>query len=145
MDRVVSLSREFLRPRQVPSFTSFNQHKKFLVKHVGVLGEDEAYAEYIRERTPWFDAVIRLVRDQFVVHASPQHMRFFGVPHPSGHEYGMIVLLPREPGSAKPLESVNTLMLTIPRLARDIEEFLKWFNAYAVAAVRRNRAVDPSR
>ena len=83
-----------------------------------------------------FDSALKYPRDQFVVHASPKHMRFWGVEGWS-HEYGMTIILPREPHAQRPYAANDVLTLTLPRLARDVEEFLRWFNSYALSALAR--------
>jgi hypothetical protein len=65
-------------------------------------------------------------------------MRFFGIPGTS-HEYGMFILLPKDPNAAKAFAQVQAVSLTIPRLARDVEGFLTWFNGYGVTALSRRR------
>jgi hypothetical protein len=135
LDRVAALSRHFLQGQKLPSFTSFNDHKKFFIKLQQPYGKHEEYAEYIREHTTWFDMPLKEVRDKFVVHSSPKHMRFLGYPD-GGYELHLNILLPDNPDADRFLE--NTKMITVNplRLSYDINHFLKWFCRYGLASLR---------
>jgi hypothetical protein len=135
LDRTIALSRHFLKGGKLPSFTSFNEHKKFFQKLNQPYGKHEEYAEHMRANTAWFDLPVKLIRDKFLVHAGPQHMRIFGYPA-IGYEYDLIVLLPSGPDPDKPLAQVKSITLSIPRLARDIEEFLTWFCRYGIKTIK---------
>ena len=81
MDRVAGVSRSFLKTKQVPSFTSFSDHKKFFVERaLRPFEAHEEYARHISEQTDWFD-YLKEVRDHFVVHQSPspyvKHRRYW--------------------------------------------------------------------
>jgi len=134
MDRTIALSRHFLDEPDRPSFTSFNQHKKFFAKLQTPYGAYELYAEYIRERTEWFDEPLKLVRDKFIVHAAPQHMKIFGYPT-DGHELGLAILVPAGDDPAGSRDDMLVMRVSIPRLARQVEAFLTWFADYGLTAL----------
>jgi hypothetical protein len=135
LDRVVGLSRYFLTGKNLPSFTSFNDHKKFFRNHKGTYGAHEEYAEYIRSQTGWFEMPLQFVRDKFVVHAATKHMRSLG--YRSDHELDLAIFLPDDPRSEKPLASVKVISVNALRLSYDIEILLKWFCGYGSSALAR--------
>lgn len=134
LDRTIGLSRHFLKGGNLPSFTSFNEHRKFFRRLKQPYREHEDYAEYLRAKTGWFDLPVKQIRDKFLVHAGPRHLRIFGIPS-KGYEYGLTVLLPTGPDPDNPLAQMKSITLSIPRLARDIEEFLTWFCRYGIKAI----------
>jgi hypothetical protein len=136
LDRVAALSRSFLQEGDRPSFTSFNDHKRFFAKRATPYGSNEEYASYIRDSTSWFDMPLKYVRDHFIVHSSPKHMRIFGYPM-GDNELSLILSVPLNSTGDKPLPRVKHISVSIPRLAEEIHEFLSWFNRYAVQAVNR--------
>lgn len=133
LDRVASLSRTFLDINPKPSFTSFSDHKKFFERHTNTLPNHEEYACYIRSETDWFDMPLKTVRDKFLVHASPKHMRFMGLPN--AHEVELSILLPVGNNPEKPLERMKVIRVNAVRLSYDIEHFLEWFCAYGLKAL----------
>ena len=135
LDRVAGLSRLFLLRGNRPSFTSFADHKKFFKKQTSPYGEHEAYATYIRQNTDWFETPLKEVRDKFIVHASPRHMRNSGYPQ-GDSELSLVIILPDDPKGAKPLSNVRAIFVSIPKLAQDMHGFLTWFNEYAVARTK---------
>lgn len=132
LDRTVSLARYFLKGDNLPSFTSFADHKKFFERQGAPCGELHEYAVYVRERTKWFDMPLKVVRDKFLVHAGPKHSWVFGFPG-RGYELGLGILLPTEP--ERPLARVKLIHVSIPQLTREMEQFLTWFCGYAVRAI----------
>ena len=136
LDRVAALSRSFLTGQRLPSFTSFSDHKKFFTKLRVPYETHEAYAEYIRNRTDWFDMPLKEVRDKFVAHSSPKHWRFLGYPN-GGYELDLNVVLPASESGDK--TSANTRMIRVNalRLSYDVEAFLKWFCDYGLAALKK--------
>lgn len=133
LDRTVALSRYFIDEPELPSFTSFNQHRKFFVRRsTEPYGSHEAYARYFRDETAWFDEPLKLARDKFVVHAAPAHGKAFGFPG-LGHELGLAVFIAENP--AKPLEKVKVMHVGIPQLADEIYRFLQWYADYADSAL----------
>jgi hypothetical protein len=139
LDRVAGLARFFLRGEQLPSFTSFSDHKKFFLRLVKPFGQDEAYASYIRNETPWFDMPLKEVRDKFVVHSSPKHMSFLGYPGGSDYELSLNIMLPDSEDPDKPFGKVKVIMVSPLRLSHDLERFLDWFCSYGLAAINRSR------
>jgi hypothetical protein len=137
LDRVASLARTFITGKNLPSFTSFNDHKRFFTRLTTPYGDHEAYAKYIRERTDWFDMPLKAVRDQFVVHASPRHMRFLGYPN-GGYELDLTIILPDSDDPEKPLAKVKVISVNALRLSADIKEFLQWFCKYGLAVLPDN-------
>lgn len=132
LDRVASLSRRFLRGGQLPSFTSFSDHKKFFHRLKNHYGEHEAYAQYIRENTPWFEVPLKEVRDKFVVHASPTHSKFVALPN--NWEVELIILQAQGQPPEKPFAKTRPVVVNVLRMTHDLEKFLKWFCAYAIDA-----------
>jgi hypothetical protein len=138
LDRMAALSRYFLSGRTLPSFHSFADHKKFFVKQTAPFGDHEAYARYIRERTDWFDLPLKGIRDTYVVHSSPPHMRVFGHAFPSD-ELHLIIRPAARDGSAEP-----PVVTSVTRMAQEIHEFQSWFAAYGLKAIRGRRRKIPS-
>lgn len=128
LDRVAGIAQSFLRGGKLPSFTSFNDHKKFFCALTTPYGAHEKYAEYIRTQTNWFDMPLREARDKFVVHAAPQHMRALG--YRSDYELELALYVPTDTKSTAPMASVQVISVNILRLSYDVETFLKWFCAY---------------
>ena len=139
LDRTIALSRHFLKGANLPSFTSFNNHKKFFQRQKTPYGGFEEYAVYIREQTDWFDTPLKPVRDKFLVHPGPQHFRLFGYPS-NGYEFGLMVIVPNDNDSEKPLVRFKEIKVSIPQLARDIEQFLTWFCAYGLLVLDNRRS-----
>jgi hypothetical protein len=131
-DRAVALARHFIRTPPVPSFTSFHDHKRFFVRMENTYGTHEEYADYFRTRTAWFDMPLKPVRDQYFVHHGPKHMRFLG--YDSDQDLQMVIILPAGPAHT-PYSRVESITISVRRLARDLHEFLQWFNAYGMKAL----------
>lgn len=129
LDRVAALSSRFLRSGNRPSFKSFSDHKKFFTKLTAPYGEHDQYAEYIRTKTDWFEMPLKAVRDNFVVHSAPKHMR--SVVLPNNFEVQLLILK-AEGSQEKPLSQSTPIILSPLRMSRDIEEFLSWFCSYAI-------------
>jgi hypothetical protein len=136
MDRTIALARSFIVGIS-PSFTSFNDHKKFFSKPGVTFGGHEEYAAHLRAKTDWFEMPLKLVRDKFVIHAAPRHMRFLGFPD-AGFELDLSIILPEADG--KDFANVRYIRVNAIRLSHDIGGFLAWFNAYGVAAMKRVQA-----
>lgn len=135
-DRTIALSRYFLVPPPHPSFQSFNDHKRFFLRQQSPYGANESYAEYIRNNTGWFDMPLKPVRDAYFIHQGPKHIRFLGYPAGT-QDLQLVILHPRNPQHTKPLEQMKTIRVSVRCLARDLNQFLEWFNNYALAAYRR--------
>jgi hypothetical protein len=135
LDRVAGVSQSFLTGHNLPSFTSFTKHKKFFVDLREPYGLHEEYAEYIRKQTDWFEMPLLEVRDKFVVHAAHKHMRFLG--YGSDHELDLVIILPDDVKTEKPLASVKWITVNALRLSYDMEKLLKWMCQYGLAALKR--------
>lgn len=131
LDRTIAISRRFLAFTHLPSFTSFNEHKKFFSKLIGPFGKQDEYAEYIRTNTDWFEMPIKAVRDKFVVHSSPKHMRFLGYPW-GGYELDLNIIIPNAPEGDKLFSNVKVIRINALRMSYDIDVFLQWFNDYGI-------------
>jgi len=142
LDRTVALSRYVLNERQLPSFTSFNSHKKFFGKLHSKYGDHESYAEYFRTNTNWFDMPLKYVRDKILVHASPKHLKFLGYPN-GGYHLDMIVELPDTSTGNVSFARTKHIRVNALQLSYDIESFLIWFNNYAVCKLRNSEHVAP--
>lgn len=140
-DCTIRLSRLFLKAGNLPSFTSFNDHKKFFKKHLAEITEHREYAVHIAEKTEWFDIPIKLVRDKFFVHAGPKHLRFLTFPgSPRGFEIGLTIMVPTKPHEKEYLKETKLISISIPRLMVDIDAFLQWFAHYGATALRKSSA-----
>lgn len=140
LDRAISLSRFFIKNKSQPSYTSFNSHKKFFINLIeNDLRYDphEEYACYIRENTGWFEVPLKIIRDKYLVHAGPQHVRLFGYPD-MGHEFSFVVMLPNGDNPEKPLSKIKVISLSVPQLANDISKFLSWLANYGMGCLREN-------
>jgi hypothetical protein len=136
LDRVAALSRSFLTGQRLPSFTSFSDHKKFFTKLSVPYGAHEAYAEHIGNRTDWFDMPLKEVRDKFVVHSSPNHMRLLGYPD-GGYELDLNIILPDGESGEKTPAKIRVIRVNALRLSYDVEAFLNWFSDYGLAALKK--------
>ena len=128
LDRVAPLSRRFL-PNRGLLVRSFHTHRDFFQRLTQPFGSHQEYAAYLRERTGWFDD-LKEIRDKFLVHAGPEHYRFFGIP--SSDAESALVIRGRDKSG---LAEWVTYFVSVPRLARDIDGFLRWFNDYGLRAL----------
>ncbi len=138
LDRAIGLSRLFIKNKLQPSYTSFNNHKKFFITLIDKdLRYDpyEEYACYLRENTDWFEVPLKIIRDKYLVHAGPKHVRLFGYPD-MGHEFSFVVMLPNGDNPEKPLSRVKLISLSVPQLADDIRNFLSWLANYGMERLR---------
>lgn len=128
LDRTIALSKHFLTEKTLPSFVSFNRHKKFFQNPVHrPYGSHEIYAQYICDKTNWFDKILKPVRDKFLVHPQENHTKYFGLPSFGPSEIEMIIILPR--GSPeKPLAKVDHIRVSTVELIANIQDFLKFFS-----------------
>jgi hypothetical protein len=132
LDRTVALSRLFLPKGNAPSFTSFNEHKKFFKRlSIGSYGEHEEYAQHIRTKTDWFEMPLKEVRDKYLVHASPKHMKIMGYWN-NGYELDLSIMVPAGDNPEKPMEKVKVIRVNVLRMSYDIDTFLRWFGEYGV-------------
>jgi hypothetical protein len=143
LDRAIALSRVFLIGGQLPSFTSFSDHKKFFASGARFVPGHEEYARYMREETAWFDLSIKFVRDKFFVHQGPRHTKAFTIPG-WGHEDDLVLtffLLDMERGKSDFGRRTMAVRFNPLRLSYDVEAFLKWFATYGehVITIARSR------
>jgi hypothetical protein len=142
MDRTIAFGRRFLSAPRLPSFTSFNDHKKFLKRDSNALGErHQPYVEYIVDNTEWFDVSLKPVRDKFAVHTAPNHIPFLG--YSSDHDLEMCFVLDQR-NKSKPFGEAQLVNVSIRRLARDVEGFLMWYNDYAIHAIGESAPAKPN-
>ncbi|MCG2736731.1 MAG: hypothetical protein L6265_02780 [Thermoplasmatales archaeon] len=130
LDRSIALSKYFLTEKTLPSFVSFNRHKKFFQNPSHrPYGNHERYAHYVCDETNWFDQILKPVRDKFLVHPQQNHTKFFGLPDSGPSEIEMTIILPC--GSAeKPLAKVDYIRVSIVELVDNIQDFLRFFSSY---------------
>lgn len=81
--------------------------------------------------TDWFDMPVKAIRDKLLVHNPPKHFLFLGAPN--DHDLKFLFILTQERnhdlfGDAK------WVSFSARRIAREIEEFLFWYNSYALIA-----------
>jgi hypothetical protein len=129
LDRMIALSRYFLTEKNVPSFYSFADHRRFFQRLQTPYGTHEEYADYIRRNTSWFDQPLKHIRDLYLVHSSPPHSRIFGHPVRGG-ELSLIVH-PTPVSPEKP-----PVIISVSRLSHEIYTFQRWFGQYALRSVR---------
>ncbi len=134
LDRAVGLSRFFLVGEQLPSFTSFSEHRKFFCKVPAQTAGWPKYAERIRDHTGWFEMPLKAVRDKFIVHAGPKHWRCMGYPD-GGFELDLSLIVPDQDAQHAPLATPTVIRVNALRLSYDIESFLVWFCGFALAAL----------
>jgi len=133
LDRTIGITHRFLTGAKLPSFSSFNNHKKFFRKHSEVFGSTHSeYCNKIIMNTDWFDMPIKAVRDKLLVHTPPEHFLFLG--YPNNHDMEMIFILNRK---HKQFGTERWVSFSVRRIARDIEGFLTWYNSYALNAIRK--------
>jgi hypothetical protein len=139
LDRAISLSKYFLAGKQLPSFASFSQHKRFFQKpEHRPYGKHEPYARHICDTTDWFEKTLKTVRDKFLVHAQSQHRMSLGSTDLGPAEIKMIIQVPRG-SSDRPFVQIDVIMVSVPELVEDMGRFLKFFSTYALAALRRKQ------
>lgn len=87
MDRVISLIGYFFEGRGgKPSSTQFSRHRKFFFRNEEWV-KDPEYANYIRNKTYWYETLLKTPRDKFITH--PQVERFGGMdPYIRGFHFG---------------------------------------------------------
>jgi hypothetical protein len=130
LDRTIAISRRFLVGGGLPSFTSFNKHVEFISKKAGALGHHHTeYEEQLSSCSEWYNIPLKVLRDKYLMHSSERHMAFFGWSE-TNWDLEMITMIPAKLNQDKPLKEVKVICFTPRQLARDIEDFLKWFAAY---------------
>ena len=126
MDRTISLSKYFLSGKNLPSFDSFNRHKKFFLKQENVPYSSNAeYAKYIRENTAWFDDILKFARDDVIVHAKRGWMKNFGLDF-GPCEITMHIIIPDK---EKKLAKVEHKSISVIDLIKEVRTFLCFFSS----------------
>ena len=135
LDRTIGLSRRFLKADKLPSFTSFNKHLTFFERNKGVLGKEfNEYEENIVKCSSWYRIPIKVLRDKYLMHSSERHMSFFGWGE-SIWDLEMLTVIPAKLGQEKIFRKVKVISFSARRLARDLEQFLKWFSTYSAERI----------
>jgi hypothetical protein len=131
LDRTVGLSRFFLpRAAQRPSFSSFNEHRKFLNRRRVPGITDTAYAEFIRSETEWLVEVLKEFRDHGLVHAERAAWTALATGwHPNNDLILLYALHGRQPVPGRG-------EITLPELLLNLRAFLERFNALGVNMMR---------
>ena len=136
LDRVAGLSRSFLVGQELPSFTSFAQHRKFFIKLARPFGDQEDYAKYMRSETGWFET-LKNVRDKFLVHQGPSHRKLWLLAGLTRDVELMLLLNPEQ----NPVQNPERfLVLSVHRLVKEVDRFLRWFCAYGVRSLSQTRS-----
>lgn len=136
LDRTIRISRRFLSGKNLPSFSSFSAHKKFFKKHPYAFKKTHPeYTKRIVKKTDWFDMPIKAIRDKLIVHNPPEHFPFLGAPNDHDLEY--LFILKREEKHAH-FGNAKWISFSARRIARDVEEFLYWYNSYALAVLEKS-------
>ncbi len=144
LDRAIAFSKYFLQDGDMPSYTSFSEHKKYFKRLKHSFGAHEAYAAYMRDQTAWFDMPLKIVRDKFLVHTGPKHIRVFGYTC-GGHEFGLMLMVPTGSEPNKPLANIQTITVSVPQMAADVGQFLAWLSAYGLEALGESDRFVPAR
>ncbi|MDA4128662.1 MAG: hypothetical protein OK422_04330 [Thaumarchaeota archaeon] len=128
LDRAIGLSKYFLDGGHLPSFNSFNRHRKFVIEE-NRFGNIE-YARYFRAKTGWFE-VLREVRDKYVVHPNRAGLHTWGLFKGDEFVYAFFTAVTTGSGKAEP----RAFLLGTHRLIRQVDGFLRWFAKYGTARV----------
>ncbi len=135
LNRTITLSRRFLRGKNLPSFTSFSQHKIFLRNNPEALDNDfKEYRNKIINTTDWYEIPLKILRDKYLMHSAERHMSLLGWSSSQMWEQEMIVMISNAKDKNIFFESVKIIVFSPRRLARDLDEFLKWFSENALKA-----------
>ncbi len=132
LDRTIALSRYFLKGEELPSFNSFSKHIKFFKALTHSYSPYKDYAEYMRDKTGWYEIPLKLVRDKFIVHQGPKHMRFFGFPSDAQDQLELFIL-PTDDNDKQ--EFGSWIRVSMVQLIHDISSFLWWYNDYGLKAI----------
>ena len=146
-DRAAGIARYFVRGHPLPSFTSFADHRAFFAKGRFPGSEAAAYGTDLVARTTWFEMPLKHVRDKFMVHTGPRHLPLFG--QGEGHDLELVLFVPAGDDRARPLERVRLVRVSARRLAREIDDFLRWFAGYGLGTLhagepRANSTLQPT-
>ena len=119
-DRALPMLR-MAEPTLQISLTSFQDHRQKLLSGAALPRSLARWADYVRTQTQWF-RLVKDLRDDFLVHQGPRHMLSFG--QRTDHDIELIVMIPRDPRSSKPLANIRALTLSPRALLACLTEFL---------------------
>ena len=103
------------------SLTSFQDHRRKILAGAELPDSLARWADYVRANTRWFD-LLKELRDDFVVHQGSRHMLFFW--QRSDHDIEMVIMVPRDPRSPRPLANIRALSISPRSLIVCVTEFL---------------------
>ena len=137
LDRTITLAQYFISGGNIPSFTSFNNHRKFFINQKNIpYPTHEPYAKYIREETEWFDT-LKLIRDKFIVHTQPLHTKWLGFSIvPQKQDIQLTIQLPRGSKEKGPLSNVEWIHIDVEEIIKQINNFLNFFDNYATNKIK---------
>ena len=136
LDRTISLAQYFISGGNIPSFASFNNHRKFfLLPENTPYPSHENYAQYIREQTEWFDN-LKLIRDKYIVHTQSTHSKWldFSV-NSEKKDIHLTIQLPRGSKENGALSEVKWVHIDVAEIVMCVSKFLSFFDDYAVNAI----------
>ncbi len=125
LDRTISLAQYFINGGNVPSFTSFNNHRKFflLPKNTPYIPL-ENYAQYIREKTEWFDN-LKLIRDKYIVHTQATHSKWLAFSiEPEKNDIHLTIQLPLGSKENGVLSKVKWVHIDVMEIILQVSQFL---------------------
>jgi hypothetical protein len=133
-DRLAGLSRSFVKGQPLPSFTSFADHRQFFERGRCPSPDLADYGPALLAKTEWFGMPLKHVRDKFLVHAGPRHMRLF--EQSTDHDHELILLLTDGNDPIRPLALTRLISVSARRMARDVDALLTWFCAHGLSRIR---------
>lgn len=138
LDRTISLARYFISGRSTPSFTSFNNHRKFfLLPENTPYQSHDKYAKYIREKTEWFDN-LKLIRDKYIVHTQLTHYKVLGFKVKSDKKDVVLTVGITEWSKDNGLLSkVEWIHIDVMEIVSHVSKFLSFFDTYATNAIEK--------
>lgn len=136
LDRTISLAQYFISGGNIPSFTSFNNHRKFFLLPENIpYPSHENYAQHIRNQTKWFDN-LKLIRDKYIVHTQSTHSKWLGFSIDSEKkDIHLTIELPRGSKENGALSEVEQVQIDVMELVTQVSEFLTFFDNYAWTAL----------
>ena len=138
LDRVISISRRFFNSNDLPSFTSFNKHKKFIIKNSKALTPYyNEYIQYIKHNTDWFEIPLKVLRDKYIMHLSEKHISLLAREDTNKWDLVMLTIIFSISNQNKLFERPKIISFSPRRLARDIESFLIWFAEYSIKKLKK--------
>jgi hypothetical protein len=136
LDRTIALGQYFISGGNIPSFTSFNNHRKFfLLPENTPYPSHENYAQHIREQTEWFDN-LKLIRDKYIVHTQSTHSKWLGFSvNSEKKDIHLTIQLPRGSKENGALSEVKWVQIDVMEIITHVSEFLVFFDSYASTAI----------